>query len=254
MNVRIDSLFRYPVKGLSPEPLDDVTLCAGASVPHDRRFALAHSSSRRMSDHDGGWVPKGHLLQLMSYEKLATLRTRFEPGSGLLTILRNGRRVARGNVTETAGRSVIEQFFAAYMGQQVRGAPRLIECGDQAFSDSPEPFVSLVSLASVRDLERVVGRPVDPMRFRANILIDGVPAWTELSWVGRRLVCGDAELRVEERTGRCAATNVDPATGVRNMTLPHAMSHAYGHQDCGLYARVVRGGTISKGAEFRIVD
>ena len=254
MAVRVDSLYRYPVKGLSAEPLASVTLVAGQPFPHDRRFALAHGSSRAAGADDGGWVRKALLLQLMSNEKLATLTTRFDPETGLLTVRRNGRQVARGTITEPAGRAVIEQFFAAYMGQQVRGGPRLIEAGSQALTDTREPWVSIVNLASVRDLGRIVGRSVDPMRFRANILVDGAPAWSERGWTDRRLVCGKAVLRIEAPTDRCAATNVDPVTGARDMRLPHAMHHAYGHQACGVYARVLEGDTLEAGAELEVLD
>lgn len=254
MTIRIDSLYRYPVKGLSAEPIASVTLAAGQPFPHDRRFALAHGSSRNAGADEGGWVRKALLLQLMSNEKLATLATRFDPGTGQLTIRRNGRQVARGTITEPAGKAVIEQFFAAYMGDRLLGGPRLIEAGSQALTDTREPWISIVNLASVRDLGRVVGRTVDPMRFRANMLVDGVPAWAERAWTDRRLACGTAVLHVEAPTDRCAATNVDPATGARDMRLPHAMHHAYGHQTCGVYARVVEGGLFERGAELSVID
>jgi uncharacterized protein YcbX len=252
MSARIRALYRYPVKGLSAEPLDRVELRAGEAVPHDRRFAIAHGAARRLDPANPEWMPKGFFLQLMANEKLATLQTRFDPESGLLTIARNGRQVCRGNITEPTGRAVVEQFMAAYMGSQARGQPRLVECRGQPFSDTRSPFVSLINEASAADLGRVVGRPVDPMRFRGNILIEGVAAWNELDWVGRTLRIGEAALRVEERTGRCAATNVDPETGIRDMTLPRSMHHAFGHEDCGVYARVVESGAVAPGDPITI--
>lgn len=254
MMAHVHALYRYPVKGLSPERLDQVMLSAGRAVPHDRRFAIAHGAARRLDTANPEWMPKGVFLQLMANEKLATLETVFDPDSGVLTIKRNGRRVSRGNIGEPTGRALIEQFFAAYMGREARGQPKLVECRDQPFSDTKVPFVSLINLASVRDLERVVGRPVDPLRFRGNILIDGPAAWSELNWVGRSIQVGDAVLEVAERTGRCAATNVDPSTGNRDMTLPRGMRHAFGHEDCGIYARVVTGAVVAEGATLTISD
>lgn len=252
MTVNIQALYRYPVKGLSAESLDQVELRAGEAMPHDRRFAIAHGAAKRLDPVNPEWMPKGFFLQLMSNEKLATLDTLFDADSGDLTITRNGRRVCRGKITEPTGRAVIEQFMAAYMGSQARGQPKLVECRDQPFSDTRVPFVSIINLASVTDLGRVMGKPVNPMRFRGNILIEGIAAWSELDWVGATLRVGEAVLRVEERTGRCAATNVDPETGIRDMTLPRGMQHAFGHEDCGVYVRVVESGVIAPGDEISI--
>jgi uncharacterized protein YcbX len=254
MTARIQALYRYPVKGLSPERLDRVDLTAGEAVPHDRRFAIAHGAARRLDTANPEWMPKGFFLQLMANEKLAALETSFDPRSGVLTIKRNGRQVSRGNITEPNGRAVIEQFFAAYMGRQARGHPKLVECRGQPFSDTKVPFISLINLASVRDLERVVGRPVDPMRFRGNILIDGPAAWSELDWVGQTVQIGGATVKIAARTGRCAATNVEPGTGTRDLTLPRSMQHAYGHEDCGVYARVTTGASIAVGDPITVAE
>ena len=254
MTLRVHSIHRYPVKGLSAERLDSVALRAGEALPHDRRFAIAHGGGRRTDAADGRWMPKGFFLQLMSNERLAALDTAFDPASGMLTIRRNGRQVSRGAITEPAGRAAVEQFLDAYMGRRARGGARLVESRGQPFSDARAPFVSIVNLASARDLGRVAGREVDPMRFRANVLVDGAPAWEELGWVGRVLRCGGVELRIEEVSGRCAAINVDPATGERDMALPRSMNHAYGHEDCGVYAVVARGGTLEAGAAAELLE
>ena len=254
MTVSVQALYRYPVKGLSAESLEQVDVRAGEAIPHDRRFAIAHGGAQRLDPANPEWMPKGFFLQVMANEKLATLNTSFDPDTGLLSIHRNRRRVSRGQITEPTGRAVIEQFLAAYMGTQTRGQPKLIECRGQPFSDTKQPFLSIINLASVRDLDRVVGRSVDPMRFRGNILIEGLGPRHELEWVGKTLRVGAATLRVEERTGRCAATNVDPSSGARDMTLPRSMQLAYGHTFCGVYARVVDGGPVARGDDVTITE
>ncbi len=115
------------------------------------------------------------------------------------------------------------------------------------FFDQPEPGLSLIGLATIADVERVVGRPVDPLRFRANVYVAGIPAWAEFAWVGREISLGAARLRVTERIGRCAATNVDPATGVRDMTIPQDLLRVFGHTDCGVLAVVTSSGKVTLG-------
>lgn len=246
MSIVVSGLYRYPVKGLSADALPAVELRPGRTIAQDRRFAIAHGTAP-IDPAAPRWLPKAHFLQLMTNPRLAALGAEYDEGSTTLVLKRGGRTVARGDLSTQTGRTVIEQFFAAYMSVELRGAPRLVDRGEQAFSDADAPFVSIINQASVTDLGRVVGSPVDPARFRGNILVEGASPWAEFGWVGRRLRIGAAELTVEERIGRCAATNVDPATGQRDMTVPRDLLRGFGHDDCGVYARVTVGGSVAAG-------
>lgn len=253
MSITLAGLRRYPVKGLSAQALESVDLLPDRVFPHDRRFAIAHGTAP--VDHAAPkWLPKAHFLQLMSNPRLAALAAEYDDASATLVLKRGGRAVARGELSTATGRTVIEQFFAAYMKSELRGAPRLVDRVDDAFADAEAPFVSIINPASVADLERVVGKPVNPGRFRGNILVDGAAPWTEFGWVGKRLRIGAAELKVEERIGRCAATNVDPDTGQRDLTVPRDLSRGFGHEDCGVYARVTVGGRIAPGDSVTVLD
>lgn len=248
MLVAVSRICRYPVKGLSVEDLDRVNLAPGEGLPHDRRFALAHGNTK-FDPLSPEWQPKSNFLMLMRNEQLARLETRFEDADGTLTISRNGKRVTRGKITTPVGRAVIEDFFAAYMRADLRGKPRLVEAPGHMFSDSRDKVVSIVNLASVHDVERVVGRPVDPIRFRANIYLEGLDPWAEFDWVGQSIMIGDAQLDATSRIVRCAATEVDPQTGARDMNVVQALRRGFGHADMGLYAAVKRAGSVTVGDE-----
>ncbi len=250
MSAIIAQIYRYPVKGLSAEPLARVALAPGEALPHDRRLALAHGTTR----FDGAphWLPRNNFLMLARNARLAALETRFDPETEVLTVSRHGRVVARGKATDRTGRAVLEQFFAAYLGDEARGAPRIVEAAaGQPFSDVPEPHLSIINLASLGALTRVAGAPVAPLRFRANLYLDSVPPWEEFTWVGRELAIGAARLRVVERIERCAATNVNPETGARDRNLPRALGKGFGHTDMGVYAEVLTGGDIALGDPIR---
>lgn len=248
------SIYRFPVKGLSAEALQSVRLEPGRMLPHDRRFGILQgTAARRIDACDRDWKRKANFLQLAMIEKLAQLETRFNADSEILQVWRKGRNVASGKLTDMNGRTVLEQFFAAFLAKESPGQPRIVECVDQPYSDTNRPFVSIINLESVRDLERVVGAPVDPVRFRGNILIEGVPAWSELGWIGRRIRIGGAVLEIAERIGRCAATNVDPETGMRDLAIPRDLRHGYGHEDCGVYALVAEGGEVMAGDEVALL-
>ncbi|MCR9073783.1 MAG: MOSC domain-containing protein [Alphaproteobacteria bacterium] len=244
MNAWVTSIHRYAVKGLSAERLEAVDLVADRLIPFDRRFAIAHGSAP-VDQAAPEWHSKAHFLQVMSVPKLAALETEFDDATTTLEIRRNGRQIARGDLTSRTGCTVIEQFFAAYAKSELRGAPKVVDLGARGYTDVDAPYLSIINLASVRDLERVVGKTVDPMRFRGNLLVDGLRPWEEMEWVGRRLTIGTATLQAEEIIGRCAATNVDPTTGQRDLTIPHDLQRGFGHTDCGVYVRVTGGGRIA---------
>lgn len=246
MSLTVTNIFRYPVKGLSAERLDHVELRTGLGLPQDRRFALAHGTTRFDPDRPE-WLPKTNFLMLMRNERLALLRSSFDDGSGTLTLERDGKTVLRSNILEPAGRMVVEQFFAAFMGSECRGVPRLLEASGHMFSDTPPKVVSLIGLASIRDLERITRCAIDPRRFRANVYFDSGRAWQEFGWIGQEIRLGAARLRVVKRISRCAATNVDPETAIRNLNIPRALADGFRHTDLGVYAEVISGGTVAIG-------
>ena len=249
MTITLTQIRRYPVKGLSPQPLDTVDLVAGAAMPEDRRFAIAHGASA-FDLAEPGWHPKRQFLQLMENERLATLRSDYDVATGALVILRDGKPVARGVVTTPLGQDLINQFFAAYLKDESLGMPRIVEAPGIAFTDSPRPVLSIVNLASVRDLERVARQPVDPRRFRANLLVDGAEPWAEHDWVGQTASLGGARLHVTEVIGRCAATTVNPDTADRDLNVPKVLRAGFGHVHCGVYVRVMESGPVTVGDEL----
>jgi uncharacterized protein len=245
--MHLESLYRYPVKGLTPEPLERVCLTAGETLPFDRAWAIENGIGRFDPDAPRH-LPKINFLMLMRDERLATLRTKFDDETETLTILRDGKQVARGQLTTPLGRQLIEQFVAAYMKAEPRGPPKIVHAQGHSFSDVAAKCVHIVNLASVRELERTQGRPVDPLRFRANLYLEGIEPWAELGWIGKEIGLGEARLAVFARTRRCEATNVDPARGVRDLAVPAHLQRTWGHQDFGIYATVVTGGEIAVGA------
>lgn len=242
----VRGLYRYPVKGLSPEPLERMPLRAGETAPFDRAYAIENGPGR-FDPENPQHLPKINFLMLMRNERLATLATSFDDATQTLTIRRSGKQVARGGLTTPIGRKMIEQFLAAYMQDELRGAPRIVSAQGHSFSDVAAKCLHVVNLATIRELERVVGQPVNPLRFRPNVVIDGVDPWVEFDWIGKDFAAGGTRLQVFKRTERCAATNVDPETGRRDMAIPAVLLRTWGHSDLGVYARVMEDGVLALG-------
>jgi uncharacterized protein YcbX len=240
-------IYRYPVKGLSPEPLDRITLAPGQTVPLDRAYAIENGASG-FDPAAPAYFPKQRFLMLMRNERLANLATHLEEATHTLTIKQDGSAAVQGDLRSASGRTAIEQFFASFCSDDLRGPPKILPASGHSFSDVARKVVSIINLASVAEVADAIGAPVDPLRFRANLYVDGWPAWREFELLDQELAIGTAvRLRPVKRIVRCAATNVDPSTGARDLAIPATLMQRYGHADCGIYAEVIAGGAIAAG-------
>lgn len=252
--IRIAAIHRYPVKGLSPERLPSATLAAGETIAGDRRYAIENGPSG-FDPAEPHHQPKIKYLMLMKNERLAALSTHFDDKTTTLVIREAGREAARGDLSTKAGRVAVEAFFRRYMPGELRGAPKVLEAPGFSFSDAPKKLVSILNLASVSDLERLTGLAVDPLRFRANLHVEGLQPWGEFDLIGQTLESpSGARLKIVHRIERCAATNVDPSTGARDLDLPRTLMKSFGHMDCGVYAEVVAPGRISEGVRLALAS
>jgi hypothetical protein len=244
---KIEAIYRYPVKGLSGEALPRVALSVGETLPADRLYAIENGPSG-FDPAAPGYLPKTRFLMLMRNERLAYLRARFEVATHTLTIETEGREAARGDLRTAQGSAAIEQFFAGYCSDELRGAPRVLHAPGHSFSDVAKKVVSIINLASVAAIETAIGAPVNPLRFRGNVYVAGWPAWREFELVGREIALGaQARLKIVKRIVRCAATNVEPDTGIRDLAIPETLMRTFGHGDCGVYGEVIAAGEIANG-------
>jgi uncharacterized protein YcbX len=239
-------LFRYPVKGLSPQSLTQTILSPGQTVPGDRIYAIENGPCG-FDPATPSYFPKQRFLMLMRNEQLAVLRTSYDEANHTLVIENGGQIAARGDLRTEQGRAVIEAFFASYCEKDLRGPPKVLFAEGHSFSDVSHKVISIINLASVASVEEAVGHPVDPLRFRGNLYVEGWPAWSEFNLLGQELTIGGARLKLFKRIKRCAATDVDPTSGARDLAIPRTLTQSFGHADCGVYAEVVQGGSVSVG-------
>ncbi len=251
MTATVAALQRYPVKGLSPEALALAGLTADAHFPGDRLFAVENGPSGfdpAAAEH----LPKIRYLMLMKQERLATLRTRYDDATGVLEIRQGGGAAAAGDLATADGRAAIEGFLAHYLKDDLRGPPKLLSGPPgYRFMDSRSGFLSIIDMASVAAIAAAAGRPsLDPLRFRANVYVEGLGAWGEFGLIGRRMRLGGAVVEITKRIDRCAATDVDPSLGIRDLRMVELLERSFGHHDCGVYARVVESGEVRPGDAF----
>ncbi len=237
-------IYRYPVKGLSPEFLPETFLQEGCAIQKDRQFAIAPGSTPA-DQNTGDWIAKNFFLMLARNPKLAQLETRFDDDTNTLTIFRNGKQVTKGQLNDPIGKSMIEDFFAAFMGEEARGRPKIFEASETGtHSDQSRPVISLINLQSVSDIERITRSELDPIRFRGNIYFTGSEPWVESTWLGQIVAIGEARLKIIEPVGRCIATHVNPKTAERDVHVLKALKSGFGHTNCGVFAEVIESGKV----------
>ena len=244
------SITRFPVKGLTPQPLADAQLIPDQPIANDRRFALAHGGSA-FDAAAPAFQKKAHFLTWIRNPPLAALDCSFDAEGTKITIKKDGKLLLQeADLTSPLSRQDVERVVLAHIGPEgTRGSVKVAEAPNAWFADVPAPYVSIQNTATLAELGRKLGQtgPLDYRRLRANLVIGGFPAWAELQWVGSQIEIGDTVLAVEAVIGRCAATHVNPDSGIPDTDVVGTLNGTYGHNKCGVYARVVKGGRIRPG-------
>ena len=234
MTIRLHAIYRYPIKGFSPQSLEKVEIEQGKPLPWDRAFAIENGPCG-FDATNPAHLPKNRFLMLMKQPELAALRTAFDPQTGTFTLHHKGELKASGNLFEPDSMADAFAFLENYCEKPMRGKPHLLHAAGHAFTDSRTQDITLINLASVRDLSEKASSDLDPIRFRGNLYIEGATPWQEHEWVGKEIKIGDITFIVRKRTVRCAATNANPVTGKRDQTIPQLLMKHYDHADCGIH-------------------
>jgi len=236
--MRLTRICRHPIKAHGREYLASVLLSAGACLPSDRRWAVAHDAAKLVP----GWNPcsnfhrgaKAPSLMAITAELAGDQVTLRHPDRPDLTFCPDDPNDLPGFLDWLAPLSPVS-----------RAQPSHIVSADQAMTDSAFPSVSLLSQASLDALSAAVGTPLSADRFRGNLWLGDTKPFAEFDWIGRDIQIGQAILTIKERITRCRATMANPMNGVVDVDTLGALDAGYGHQDFGVYAVVKTGGLIA---------
>jgi uncharacterized protein YcbX len=221
---RVAALWRYPVKSMAGERLDEAEV-SWHGLAGDRRWAFIRD----------GQVRSGFpWLTIREMPELAHYRPRFaEPerpdASATLVLMPSGREY---DVTDPA--------LAAELGSGVR----VIKQNRGVFDTMPLSVLTTRTLAS---LGRLVGTGLAPERFRPNVFVDALRGdFPEEAWVGRVLRVGGLRMRVDQHDQRCVMPTIDPVTLLREPAILRAIAQERGGR-LGVYGSTVEPGRIAVG-------
>ncbi len=242
MTAALANIVRHPIKSHGREDLQSVMLQGGQGLPFDRHWAVAHDAAKLVD----GWNPCVNFARGAKAPGLMAISARLDEAALAVTLMHPDKAdltFAPDNADDLA------RFldWAQGLNPAGRAQPaRIIKAGI-AMTDTDFPSVSIFGLASNRDLSSRMGQDLSPHRWRGNLWVDGLAPWAEFDWVGRDVQIGGAVLHVQERIVRCKATTANPATGLIDADTLGALTDGFGHQEFGVYARVISGGLIATG-------
>jgi len=247
MSGHVAAIFRHPVKGFTPEALDAVQLAPGEGFPFDRLWAVENGPCG-FDPAAPAFVPKQKFTVLAQIARVAAARTGYDAATGMLHVTAPGAPEIAVRLDDPAGREAFAVWLTDLLGDDAKGPLRVVEApGAWRFTDHPLGQVSIINLASVRDLGQRMGVELDPLRFRANLYVEGWPAWAENGWTGREMMVGWAKAQVFKSIVRCTAPDVNPASAQRDLQITKALFDNYGHLHCGIYVRVTSAGAVGLG-------
>ncbi len=260
-NARVQQLFIYPIKGLSPQRYDRLPLEAGHGIPGDRTFALMYQEdpTYRFST-NVPWMKKQNFIMQNDWPGLAALDCYYDETIGTLTVKRKGVELLVADTLSATGRDRIATFFTGYLAgiypsqtaRHPNRAPLQLvgEFNKTRYPDREIVHISLVSRATIDHLSELAQQPVDVCRFRPNIVVEGVPAWGEFDWVGKEMQLGTARIAITARINRCLNIQVNPQTGERDIALLSLLQKHFHHTQTGVLAKIITSGSVALGDQI----
>lgn len=240
MTARVASLWRYPIKAIGREAVDEVTLTAGQTFPGDRLWAVAHEASKAT---DGEWSRCVNFIRGASSPQLQAVNLRAEGDVLHLSHPARPDLALRPGTDDAA----LIAWLAPLVAEGRSRPVRLVEApAGRGLTDTSDPSISLAGLASHAEVEAAAGGELSIHRWRCNIWIDGTAPWEEFGWVGQTIRIGEAELEGYKRIDRCQMTAANSETGERDVPMLDILA-GFGHQDFTLGLKVTRGGRVAQG-------
>ncbi|MDN3713314.1 MOSC domain-containing protein [Paracoccus cavernae] len=249
MTATLSLIRRHPIKSIGGERIAEVTLQASRPLPGDRLWALLHEGGERHAAVDPArWLPKSCFLQGAKAAPLQAVSGGWgTPEPGRMITLSHPELSDLHIDPETQGDALAEWVRPLWPANFP--APTRLVRATTAWADVSQPYVSILSRATLDVVERETGLAIGTDRWRGNLWIDGWKPEAERGIIGRILTIGGAELRVVEPITRCPATSANTETGKLDLDMPATLQKLFGHRDFGVYAQVVTGGTVRIGDE-----
>ncbi len=245
---RLSHIFRHPIKAHGREELHSVSLREGRCLPFDRHWAVAHEAARLLP----GWNSCMNFTRGAKTPALQAIRSRLDEDAGQITLSHPQCEDLSFQPDSAEGQTAFLNWIAPLMAGGRAQPVKLVSAG-RGMTDTDFESISVLNAASNRALGQRLDCDLGKDRWRGNLWLDGLAPWEEFDLLGREVQIGSARLKIVERIGRCRATMVDCATGQIDVNTLDALEEGYGHTDFGVYAVVIKDGTVTCGDTAELI-
>ena len=261
---RVAALFRYPLKGFTPEVCKSLTVLDEGRIAGDRVLGIRFADSGAA---DYAWSTKHEFVALVNTPGLARLYVRFNHRARRLRISLEGVVLVDAALDDKGRRQIaaaVEDYVLDLDENPLSLHPERLPLrvvGDGVtprYQDNEAGQITVHGRASLAAVAAALGDPnLSERRFRSNIAIEGLAAWEEQSWVGRKVRIGRVNFDVVRPKVRCLAVNANPETGERDAPILATLISAFAQQQPTFAVAMVTsgaGGRIRVGDKVSIVD
>ncbi|MFK8033973.1 MAG: MOSC domain-containing protein [Hyphomicrobiales bacterium] len=247
----LTNIFRHPIKGLAPESLSSAELVPGQALAGDRRFALAHKTSK-YDPASPAWQKRNNFVVVALTPKLATIATQYQDETGTFTVVDADGIEHSFNLSQAIDQDRLGALVEQYGNAAQPGPYVLAEVPNGHLADRNVQALSLHNSASHDAVVESSGLEISKRRWRGNLWCAGISAWEELNWVGKEVSIGSVRFAVTERIERCAATSANTKTGTRDIDMPSHLFTQFAHRDFGVLCEVLSKGRIQPGDTVQV--
>ena len=247
----VASLWRYPIKSHGREALASVPLIAGQTIPWDRHWAVTHHDTK-FAPANPVWVMCRNFMIGNLTPTLAGISAQLDEASATITLTHQdlGEITFRPDNSDDVARFIA--WVTPLCPPEKRQPSGIVHVPSQGITDTDYPSISIMNMASHKAVTDLIDTPFTLERWRGNIWLDGLNAWTERDWIGQTVTIGDTVLRICAHVERCNHTAANTVTGQRDVDTLAVLRDSWNHQDFGVYAEVIQGGTIRLGDTSKV--
>ena len=231
---RVVALYRYPIKGFTPESREQLAITPRDRVAGDRVLAVRFADAPVGPDE---WCRKYNGVVLANTPGIARLTTTFDHERLRLRIAEGASVLVDEGLDEAGRQRIVDALTEYVLGLDVnplkdhpeRLPLRLVGDGvTPRYQDNEGGQVTLHSRESLSEVAEATGdADLSEVRFRSNIAIEGVEAWAEQGWIDRAVRIGSNTLDAVKPKVRCLATHANPQSGEYDIPVMQTLVKAF---------------------------
>ena len=254
MSINISSIHYCPVKSLSFQNIDQCKIDRNIGIEGDRIFAFSQNLDLEQSKlfEKNPEERKGKWNKILTLKNTPVLnKYNFLYQENKLTLTNKEKEIITINADDDDERNDLAKKLIE-LESSLKKDIKLMKNEEHPFYDTSisnksafRNSISLLNINSIQDFENKIDKKIQTSIFRGNLYFDGIEAWKERSWIGKKLKINNITFKVERNIPRCVAINLKPKSDDNSFNLLKVLKQTYNHFDMGIYLTPLEDGEIN---------